>query len=53
VAPAVTRAHLLAALGPAGGNLARAAQRLGISRQRAYRLLGEEAPERFKAARRR
>lgn len=53
LAAAPTRDQLLAALGRAGGNLARAAGLLGISRPRAYRLLGREAPERSKSARRR
>ena len=37
--PAPSRTELLAALSRAGGNLARAAEALGISRPRAYRLL--------------
>jgi hypothetical protein len=52
-AAAPTRARLVAALAESGGNLARAAARLGISRQKAYRLLGAESPEALKAARRR
>jgi transcriptional regulator with PAS, ATPase and Fis domain len=47
------REQLLAALASSGGNLARAAERLSISRQKAYRILGSESPERLKTARRR
>ena len=53
VMPAPTRDQLLAALTRAGGNLARAAGALGISRPKAYRLLGRESPERSKTTRRR
>jgi len=48
-----TREQLLAALESSGGNLARAAEQLEISRQKAYRILGTESPERLKTARRR
>jgi transcriptional regulator of acetoin/glycerol metabolism len=48
-----TREQLLAALASSGGNLARAAEQLEISRQKAYRILGNESPERLKTARRR
>jgi transcriptional regulator of acetoin/glycerol metabolism len=48
-----TRDQLVAALSRSGGNLARAAGKLGISRQKAYRLLGAESPEALKTARRR
>jgi hypothetical protein len=44
--------QLLAAINGAGGNLARAATTLGISRNKVYRLLGAAAPERSKAGRR-
>jgi transcriptional regulator of acetoin/glycerol metabolism len=50
---APTREQLLAALASSGGNLARAAEQLEISRQKAYRILGTESPERLKTARRR
>jgi DNA-binding NtrC family response regulator len=50
---APTREQLLAALTSSGGNLARAAEQLEISRQKAYRILGSDSPERLKDARRR
>jgi hypothetical protein len=47
-----SRPQLLAELTNAGGNLARASERLGISRQKAYRILGQDSPQRSKTARR-
>jgi transcriptional regulator of acetoin/glycerol metabolism len=41
--PALDLASLLAALQATGGNLTRAAARLGVTRQRAYRLLEEQS----------
>lgn len=41
--PALDLASLLAALQAAGGNLTRAAAQLGVTRQRAYRLLEEQS----------
>jgi hypothetical protein len=48
-APDPSRQQLLSELTATGGNLARASQRLGISRQRANRILGDDAPDRIKA----
>jgi hypothetical protein len=49
--PVPGRAQLLAQIASNGGNLARAARQLGISRQKAYEILGPDAPERLKSAR--